>query len=341
MEFAISSTVLLLLVMGLLDLSRAFYYSVSLQGAAREGARHGAWFNTASRQNIYLDDNDVMTAVKDGLHGAGFQDTQIHLITTAGCLTPTDGNAAANKPYPAAAYPAQIGHVNVYICYTAPNGNTYGTIANHPHRLLLLARRPERLAPDEVPADHAVHPGPFRSRPQPRVQRALHDPGQAVKERLSRLKAYFPQRALAGLTEFAIIAPIILLLTFGIIDFGRGLYLYITLQQAANEGARVAVRASYFVDPNGGSHTWPTDSDVAVAISGHAVIMNLANNPACPNGPLPNGGVPQGSPSKPAANTGWIFITDPSTAGNGTPNGPRGGLGTLSRRRTLAPDATT
>ena len=132
MEFAISSTVLLLLVMGLLDLSRAFYYSVSLQGAAREGARHGAWFNTASRQNIYLDDNDVMTAVTDGLHGAGFQDTQIHLITTAGCLTPTDGNAATNKPYPAAAYPALIGHVNVYICYTAPNGNTYGTIANHP-----------------------------------------------------------------------------------------------------------------------------------------------------------------------------------------------------------------
>ncbi|TMG05094.1 MAG: pilus assembly protein [Chloroflexi bacterium] len=35
-EFAISSTVLLLLAMGLIDLSRAFYYSVSLQGAARD-----------------------------------------------------------------------------------------------------------------------------------------------------------------------------------------------------------------------------------------------------------------------------------------------------------------
>ncbi len=87
------------------------------------------------------------------------------------------------------------------------------------------------------------------------------------------------------------------------------------------------MRASYFIDPNGTFHTWPTDTDVADAIQGHAVIMNLANNPACPNGPLPNGGIPQGSPSKPAANTGWIFITDPSTAGNLTPNGPRGGLG--------------
>jgi TadE-like protein len=131
-----------------------------------------------------------------------------------------------------------------------------------------------------------------------------------------------------GLTEFAIIAPIILLLTFGIIDFGRALYLYITLQQAANEGARVAVRASYFIDVSGVTHTWPNDTDVANAVQGHAVIMNLANYPACPNGPLPNGGNPQGSLQLPAPNTGWIFITDPSAAGNGYPNGPRGGLGT-------------
>src|SRR6266852_6330336 len=88
-EFVISSTVLLLLVMGLLDLSRAFYYSVSLQGAAREGARHGAWFNTASRANLYLDDADVLTAVKQSLYGAGFTDSQIKLFAAAACLSPT------------------------------------------------------------------------------------------------------------------------------------------------------------------------------------------------------------------------------------------------------------
>lgn len=49
--------------MGLLDLSSAFYYAVNLQGAAREGARHGASFSTAARVNNYLDDADVMTAV--------------------------------------------------------------------------------------------------------------------------------------------------------------------------------------------------------------------------------------------------------------------------------------
>ena len=142
-----------------------------------------------------------------------------------------------------------------------------------------------------------------------------------------RITAYTRSQRSQGLTEFAIIAPIILLLTFGIIDFGRALYLYITLQQAANEGARVAVRASYFVDPTGAPHFWPNDSDVANAVQGHAVIMNLANYPACPNGPLPNNGSPVGSPQLPAPNTGWIFVTDPSQAGNGYPNGPRGGLG--------------
>src|SRR5262252_6731897 len=74
-EFAISSTVLLLLAMGLIDLSRAFYYSVALQGAAREGARHGAWFNTAGRYNPYLDDTDVMQAVNQALAGAGLTAT--------------------------------------------------------------------------------------------------------------------------------------------------------------------------------------------------------------------------------------------------------------------------
>src|ERR1700738_3161928 len=95
-DFAISSTVLLLLMMGLLDLSRAFYYSVNLQGAAREGARHGAWFNTASRANNYLDDADIMQAVNQSLNGAGITATQ---ITNAGCLTPTDSNSFNNKPY--------------------------------------------------------------------------------------------------------------------------------------------------------------------------------------------------------------------------------------------------
>jgi hypothetical protein len=118
-EFAISSIVLLLLMMGLLDLSRAFYYAVNLQGAAREGARHGAWFNTSARVNNYLDDADIMTAVNQSLAGAGLTGVQ---VKGASCLLPNDGNVLHSTPYPASAYPTGPNAVNVYICYMYPGG---------------------------------------------------------------------------------------------------------------------------------------------------------------------------------------------------------------------------
>jgi hypothetical protein len=144
----------------------------------------------------------------------------------------------------------------------------------------------------------------------------------------AKLARWFRSQRSQGMVEFALIAPVILLLTFGIIDFGRGLYFYITLQQAANEGARVAVRASNFIDQNGGQHLWPTNADVQAAVQAHAVVENLAN--PCPNGPIPNGGNPVGSLQLPPSNTGWIFITDPSPAGNGYPNAPGGEAGTTA-----------
>jgi hypothetical protein len=135
-EFAISSIVLLLLMMGLLDLSRAFYYAVNIQGAAREGARHGAWFDTRSRVNIYLDDSDVMAGVTPALLGSGISCTGVNGINCfvpGGCLPGADGNTLNNKPYSASYYPATTQQVNVYICYSAPNnGGQVGTMPTHP-----------------------------------------------------------------------------------------------------------------------------------------------------------------------------------------------------------------
>jgi Flp pilus assembly protein TadG len=126
-EFAISSIVLLLLMMGLLDLSRAFYFAVNLDGAAREGARHGAWFNTASRKNIYLYNQTIWDTVNQSLSGAGIVGTG---VAQANCLAPTDSNAFNNKPYASSAYPATPQAVNIYICYTYPGGSSQtGTMA--------------------------------------------------------------------------------------------------------------------------------------------------------------------------------------------------------------------
>jgi hypothetical protein len=44
----------------------------------------------------------------------------------------------------------------------------------------------------------------------------------------------------AAAVEFALLLPVLLLLLFGIIDFGRAINAQITLTQAAREGARLA-----------------------------------------------------------------------------------------------------
>jgi TadE-like protein len=95
------------------------------------------------------------------------------------------------------------------------------------------------------------------------------------------------------MVEFALIAPVLILLLFGVIDFGRLIYVYATLNQAVNEGARMAIRDSGVL---------PSNLDVETAVRHHAVDVSLAN--PCPNGPL--------TAQIPPANQGWIYITEPN-----------------------------
>ncbi len=95
------------------------------------------------------------------------------------------------------------------------------------------------------------------------------------------------------MAEFALVAPLLLLFLFGIVDFGRVIYIYVTLNQAVNEGARSAIRASAQL---------PTNADVEAAVRQHAVDVSLAN--PCPNGPI--------TATNPPANQGWIYITEPN-----------------------------
>ena len=70
----------------------------------------------------------------------------------------------------------------------------------------------------------------------------------------------------AAAVEFALLLPVLLLLVFGIIDFGRALNAQITLTQAAREGARLAALG----DPNvvSGAQSAATDlSPVSVTVA--------------------------------------------------------------------------
>jgi TadE-like protein len=117
-----------------------------------------------------------------------------------------------------------------------------------------------------------------------------------------------------SLVEFAIVAPLLLLLIFGIVDFGRVIYTYITLSQAVNEGARVAIRDSPLL---------PDNAAVEQAVQHHAADVTLAN--PCPNGPISSALAPQ------FPNHGWIFITEPN---------PQSGVELLSPSLENAPGGT-
>jgi Flp pilus assembly protein TadG len=121
-EFALSSVVLLLLVGGLVDIGRAIYVTESLSNAAREGARHGIWFDASHQSNPWLDDNEIKTTVDAELATISLPASTLKNSSTT-CPAPTDGNAYHNPPYANSAYPPGPNQAWLYVCYN----NTPGT----------------------------------------------------------------------------------------------------------------------------------------------------------------------------------------------------------------------
>jgi hypothetical protein len=96
-----------------------------------------------------------------------------------------------------------------------------------------------------------------------------------------------------ALIEFALVSPVLLLLVFGIIDIGRAVFYYDTLNHAAREGARAAVKAS---------NQLPTNADVLTVVTNHMIGTPVVQ--PCPNGPV--------TTTTPPANTAWLYVTEPS-----------------------------
>jgi Flp pilus assembly protein TadG len=106
-----------------------------------------------------------------------------------------------------------------------------------------------------------------------------------------------------ALIEFALVSPVLLLLIFGIIDLGRAVFYYDTLNHAAREGARAAVRAS---------GSLPTNADVLTTVSQQLVGAPVSE--PCPQGPV--------TPALPPANTAWVYVTEPNPPATAESNPP-------------------
>lgn len=126
-EFAIASTVLVLLFGGVIDLSRGIQLSDVMHVAARDGARYGIQFSGGSAGNPNLNDSAIKSAVDADLNPNGLPTSVLKAgiggspltYNGAGCLTPSDGNAYHNPPFPAGDYPTTSGQPWLYICLTS------------------------------------------------------------------------------------------------------------------------------------------------------------------------------------------------------------------------------
>lgn len=120
----------MILLTGLLDISRAFHYTIGLEGAARAGARHGAFFQSTIGQDPYLDNADIKSAVDQVLAGDGLNNST--LSAASGCLSPTDGNTWGNPPYAGSAYPTTTNTPTLYLCYDTQGTHKSGTKVSPP-----------------------------------------------------------------------------------------------------------------------------------------------------------------------------------------------------------------
>ena len=108
-----------------------------------------------------------------------------------------------------------------------------------------------------------------------------------------KLKRKAGGQASQALIEFALVSPVLLLLLFGIIDIGRAVFYYDTLNHAAREGARTAVKAPF---------TMPTNATVLATVT--TQMIGVPVTAPCPQGPV--------TAATPPPNAAWLYITEPN-----------------------------
>ncbi|GAC1504985.1 MAG: hypothetical protein NVS1B3_02520 [Candidatus Dormibacteraceae bacterium] len=129
-EFALTSVVLLLLVGGLVDIGRAIYISDALSNAAREGARHGVWFEASGLTNTYLYDAEIKAAVDAELAAISLPASVLKNPGTT-CPTVADGTGFHNPPYTNSSYPSTSNQPWLYICYNNTPGLDFASPATN------------------------------------------------------------------------------------------------------------------------------------------------------------------------------------------------------------------
>ena len=135
-EFGASALVLVLILFGIIDLGRAFYFDVGLIGATREAARQASWFdpNNTTSPNPFLYDAAIKSSVDANLTKSGLPASTLGNAGGTTCPAVADGNTLGNPPYLDSNYPSSLNQPVLFICYqntqgldltSAPSDNSY------------------------------------------------------------------------------------------------------------------------------------------------------------------------------------------------------------------------
>jgi hypothetical protein len=120
-----------------------------------------------------------------------------------------------------------------------------------------------------------------------------------VRASLSRRRGERSQ----ALVEFAVVSPVLLLLTFGIVDFARALYFYVTIDAAARDLARYASQAAGDSTVSGVTAWTAAAKDDDVLSLARVRLPGLAvTTPPCINGPL--------SDTSPPIGAAYVYVTN-------------------------------
>ena len=130
-----------------------------------------------------------------------------------------------------------------------------------------------------------------------------------------------------GLVEFALVAPILVLAIFLLIDFSRLLYAYSSISSAAREGARIlSLKSDQFSDCYAFQQMEKVGQGFPLLADPNSV--NPDNDPNVPAPGLPR--APGNNPTPPLPGQGYIYIypavatgSPPDGSGCSNPNTPR------------------
>jgi len=120
-EFGVGAIVLIFILFGIIDLGRAFYFAVGLEGAVREGAREASWFDSQAGTNPFLYDGAIKNSVDAILSHSGLPASTLANPGST-CPSPADGNSSYNPPYSDTSYPTDLNQPLLYVCYANTPG---------------------------------------------------------------------------------------------------------------------------------------------------------------------------------------------------------------------------